>query len=53
MIGDATKARERLGWQPAVRFNELIQLMVDADLEAVRQELAHPVRGAQTLTPAS
>jgi len=53
LIGDATKARDRLGWQPGVRFNELIQLMVDADLEVIRQELAHPVRGAQTPTPAS
>lgn len=32
LIGDATKAREVLGWKPAVGFTELVQLMVDADL---------------------
>jgi GDPmannose 4,6-dehydratase len=37
--GDATKARERLGWQPTVGFRELIELMVDADHEAVRKEI--------------
>ena len=33
LIGDATKAREQLGWQPRTSFAELVQLMVDADLE--------------------
>ena len=33
LIGDASKARERLGWQPEVGFEELIQRMVDADRE--------------------
>jgi GDPmannose 4,6-dehydratase len=32
---DASKAREMLGWQPRVSFNELVRIMVDADLEAV------------------
>jgi GDPmannose 4,6-dehydratase len=32
LVGDASKARERLGWQPSVSFDELVQLMVDADL---------------------
>ena len=32
LIGDAAKARHRLGWQPRVGFQELIRLMVDADL---------------------
>ena len=39
-IGNPAKARERLGWQPTVGFRELIELMVDADLAAVRAELA-------------
>src|SRR5258707_14809457 len=38
LIGSAAKARERLGWQPGVGFKQLIELMVDADLESVRQE---------------
>ena len=33
LIGDTTKARERLGWQPKTDFETLIRLMVDADLE--------------------
>ncbi len=40
LIGNSAKARERLGWQPTVDFRALIELMVDADLEAVRAELA-------------
>ena len=34
--GDATKAREKLGWEPTVSFEELVTLMVDADLERYR-----------------
>lgn len=33
LIGDASKAQRCLGWQPRVGFQELIRLMVDADLE--------------------
>jgi len=32
LIGDCTKAREQLGWQPSTDFETLIRLMVDADL---------------------
>ena len=32
LIGDPTKARERLEWEPTVRFQELVRMMVDADL---------------------
>ncbi len=37
--GDATKARERLGWQPTVSFEELVRMMVEADLELARRDL--------------
>ena len=37
LIGDATKAREQLGWQPKVTFQELIEMMVDADLAEARK----------------
>jgi GDPmannose 4,6-dehydratase len=37
LIGDATKARERLGWAPTVDFDGLVRMMVDADLEQVDQ----------------
>ena len=33
LVGDASKAREKLGWQPTVGFQQLIEMMVDADLE--------------------
>ena len=33
--GDADKAKGRLGWEPRVGFRELVELMVDADLEAL------------------
>ena len=45
LVGDAAKAKARLGWEPSVRFAELVRIMVDADLERVREELhgrAHP-----------
>jgi GDPmannose 4,6-dehydratase len=32
LIGDATKARKKLGWEPKVTFKQLVQMMVDADL---------------------
>ena len=33
LIGDASKARDKLGWTPTTSFEELVRLMVDADLE--------------------
>jgi GDPmannose 4,6-dehydratase len=38
LIGDASKAKAKLGWEPKVRFHELVKLMVDADLESLRKE---------------
>ncbi len=32
LVGDAGKARERLGWKPTVSFDELVQMMVDSDV---------------------
>jgi GDPmannose 4,6-dehydratase len=44
--GDATKAREKLGWQPATSFAQLVKMMVEADLQQVRAEtLAGAARG--------
>lgn len=37
LIGDASKAREKLGWTPKTSFDELVRIMVDADLEAEGQ----------------
>ncbi len=36
LLADATKARSRLGWQPQVPFDQLVAMMVDADLERLR-----------------
>jgi len=33
LVGDPTKARLRLGWEPSVHFHQLIEMMVKADLE--------------------
>jgi GDPmannose 4,6-dehydratase len=39
LIGDYSRAREKLGWEPTVRFQELVRMMVDADRErAVAEE---------------
>jgi GDPmannose 4,6-dehydratase len=35
LLSDAAKARRELGWEPKVGFEELVRMMVDADLEAV------------------
>ncbi|MFQ5506598.1 MAG: GDP-mannose 4,6-dehydratase, partial [Planctomycetota bacterium] len=35
LLGDASKAKERLGWQPEVDFDQLARIMMSADLEAV------------------
>ena len=37
LCGDATKAKEILGWEPKVSFEGLIKMMVEADLEAVQR----------------
>jgi GDPmannose 4,6-dehydratase len=38
--GDATKARIKLGWQPKTKFNELVKLMVDADIRLLNEKLS-------------
>ena len=36
LVGDASKAGRALGWEPNVSFAELVHMMVDADLEMLR-----------------
>ena len=44
LLGDATKAREKLGWEPTTSFPELVRIMVEADLQLERVgESARPV----------
>ena len=40
LIGDASKAKEKLGWEPKVTFKELAHIMVDADMKLAEDELA-------------
>ena len=34
LLADASKARQKLGWEPKVTFKDLVRIMVDADMEA-------------------
>ena len=38
LIGDASKAKKILGWKPKTSFNELVEIMVKADLETEKKE---------------
>jgi GDPmannose 4,6-dehydratase len=38
LVGDATKAREKLGWKPRVGFQELVREMIAADLQAAERD---------------
>lgn len=40
LLGDPTKAKANLGWQPEVSFEQLIHMMVDADIERTQRKLA-------------
>jgi GDPmannose 4,6-dehydratase len=48
LVGDASKAHTKLDWQPSVTFEGLVEMMVDADMDLIKQEL-HPVPKAQRL----
>ena len=37
LVGDATKAKDVLGWEPTVSFTELVEMMVDSDLAEQKQ----------------
>ncbi|MBN9692321.1 MAG: GDP-mannose 4,6-dehydratase [Verrucomicrobia bacterium] len=47
LIGDCTKAKTKLGWEPKTKFKELIELMVDADLKTLEDQLAGKVRRSE------
>jgi GDPmannose 4,6-dehydratase len=36
LIGDSTKARQKLGWEPRTKFKDLVRLMVDADIQLLK-----------------
>lgn len=43
LIGDPSKAKQKMGWEPSVTFDELVKLMVDADIQALEKskKIAH------------
>lgn len=41
LVGDASKARRVLDWEPSVTFQDLVRIMVDADLTALQQQENH------------
>ncbi len=47
--GDSTKARTKLGWKPKVSFEELVDMMLDADIELAKQERALVDAGLKTI----
>ena len=46
LLGDATKARQDLGWRPEASFNDLVAEMVKSDLKVVAAEFERKDRGA-------
>jgi GDPmannose 4,6-dehydratase len=38
LLGDYSKAKKKLGWEPRVSFKELVRIMVEADLELAKKE---------------
>jgi GDPmannose 4,6-dehydratase len=49
-MGDASKAKAKLGWQPRVTFGELVRMMVETDLVLAKRERAlvdHDAREAR------
>jgi GDPmannose 4,6-dehydratase len=49
LVGDATRARKVLGWEPTITFPELVAMMVDAELERLRPARESSRRGAPRL----
>ena len=49
LLGDATKAREKLGWTPKYTLNELAKEMVTADIDHFRKEIILSQSGYKTL----
>ncbi len=46
--GDASRAREKLGWTPQVGFKELVAMMVDSDMQLAQREKALSEHGFDT-----
>jgi GDPmannose 4,6-dehydratase len=51
LVGDASKARDRLGWAPTVAFKELSEMMVDADVARLEEEIRHGLLVSRAVLP--
>lgn len=38
LVGDAAKAKEKLGWEPRIKFKDLVKIMVENDLKKIKKE---------------
>ena len=48
LIGDYSKAKEKLGWEPKTKFKKLVKIMVDADMDALAKKQAGIVKVRKT-----
>ena len=48
LLGDATKAKEKLGWEPKISFDEMVKEMVSADLKEAEKEKLYQNKGFET-----
>jgi len=53
LLADPRKARQVLGWEPKVRFKELVQMMVDADLDLAEREYYAQTKGRRGAPPSA
>ena len=44
LVGDPSKAKRVLGWEPSVTFRDLVRIMVEADMAALRAQGDHTPR---------
>lgn len=51
LMGDASKARRVLGWEPTISFNQLVTMMVDHDLELATQEAGRSTDDGRRAAP--
>jgi GDPmannose 4,6-dehydratase len=49
LLGDATKAQERLGWRPVTTFHSLVKEMVRSDFQIARRDALVTLAGFKTL----